>query len=85
MFSHILKILIAITNQIIKHNKEALSLNRQKKKRAKSETPKSSVKSEYKSSNAYSHSGMAQPVLPLSKSVIAISHGTVKSGSSSSS
>ena len=46
--------------------------------------PKSSVKSEHKSSIGYSHSGMAQPVLPLSRSASAISHGTVKSESSSS-
>ena len=51
----------------------------------KSETPKSIVKFEHKSSGGYSHTGMAQPVLPLSKRVIAISHGTVKSESSSSS
>ena len=53
-------------------------MNHQKKK---SETPKSSVKSEHKSSVAYSDRGMAQAVLPLSRSISAISQGTVKSES----
>ena len=62
-----------------------LNLNRQKNK-IKSETPKSSVKSEYKSSKAYSQSGMmALPVVPISRSASAVSHGTVKSEPLSSS